>query len=146
MLSCIGAPENVRLACQLRPTHDLSVTPLLQARQEAREDFAHPMYVSGHEQEIVVLFADLRGFARIAEGKLPYDVVFLLNRYFDLVGDTVESAGGIPNQFIGDGAMALSGVKGEPEEGCRQALTAAGNMVRGLRENRLSSKMGVAIL
>jgi len=134
VLRYIGAAKNVRLACQLQPTHDLSVTPLLQARQKSGEDFAHPIYESGHEQEIVVLFADLRGFTRIAEDKLPYDVVFLLNRYFELVGDVIESAGGIANQFTGDGAMALFGVKGEPEEGCRQALTAAGNMVRGLAD------------
>jgi len=153
VLRYIGAAKNVRLACQLQPTHDLSVTPLLQVRQKSGEDFAHPMYESGNEQEIVVLFSDLRSFTRIAEDKLPYDVVFLLNRYFDLVGDVIESAGGIANQFTGDGVMALFGVKGEPEEGCRQALTAAGNMVRGLadlsqtltEELREPLRMGIGI-
>jgi len=131
VLDHIGAPANVRLACQLRPTHDLSVIPLLQSSPKA-EDLAKTTYVSGREQEIVVLFADLRGFTSIAEYKLPYDVVFLLNQYFDLVGDAIESAEGIANQFTGDGAMALFGVQGEIEAGCRQALIAAGELVRRL--------------
>ena len=141
VLDHIGAPENVRLACQLRPTHDLSVIPLLQTNPKI-QDLAQTTYVSGREQQIVVLFADLRGFTRIAEHKLPYDVVFLLNQYFDLVGGAIESAGGIANQFTGDGAMALFGIQSGSEEGyrqastvaCRQALTAAGDLVGRLAD------------
>ena len=36
-----------------------------------------------------MLFADLRGFTRMAEHKLPYDVVFFLNRYFEAVGTAI---------------------------------------------------------
>ena len=43
--------------------------------------------------EISVLFADIRGFTSISEGKLPYDVVFLLNRYFRATGQAIASAG-----------------------------------------------------
>ncbi len=46
----------------------------------------------------------------------------------------MERAGGITNQFTGDGGMALFGVDGGPEEGCQQALIAVGEMVRGLAE------------
>ena len=45
----------------------------------------------GHEQRVAVLFADLRGFTRMAEKKLPYDTVFILNRYFEAV-DRVRNA------------------------------------------------------
>ena len=38
------------------------------------------------ERAITVLFADLRGFTRLAESRLPYDVVFVLNRYFASMG------------------------------------------------------------
>jgi adenylate cyclase len=51
--------------------------------------------------------------------------VFLLNRYFAIVGKAVEQAGGRLDKFIGDGAMALFGLDGSREEGCRQALSAA---------------------
>ncbi len=132
VLRRVGAPPNVRLACQLRPTHDLSVVPLLPARAQASDGFAQAGYLAGQEREVAVLFADLRGFTRISEHKLPYDVVFLLNRYFEVVGDAIERAGGIANQFTGDGVMALFGVQGNPQTASRQALVAAGAMVHGL--------------
>jgi len=79
-----------------------------------------------------VLFADLRGFTRLAEPKLPYDVVFFLNRYFEAVGSAITSAGGIVNQFTGDGVMALFGVGQGPTEGCRRALLAASAMLHSV--------------
>jgi len=134
----VGAPPNVRLACQVRPTRDLSVIPLLPADAQARDGFAQPGYLAGQEQEITVLFADIRGFTRIAEYKLPYDVVFLLNHYFDVVGSAIEQAGGIANQFTGDGVMALFGVQADPSAGCRQALAATVAIVRGISELSLT--------
>jgi adenylate cyclase len=71
------------------------------------------------------LFADLRGFTRLSEQRLPYDVVFLLNRYFEAVGEAIEGAGGVANQFTGDGVMALFGLEVGIEQGARQALQAA---------------------
>src|SRR5262245_7855326 len=129
VLQRVGAPPNVRLACQLRPTSDISVTPLLPANAQASDGFAHPSYLAGQERTIAVLFADLRTFTGIAEQKLPYDLVFLLNSYFESVGDAISGAGGIVDKFIGDGVMALFGVDSGPEEGCRQALEAARAMV-----------------
>ena len=40
----------------------------------------------GGEREVAILFADMRGFTAFSEGRLPYDVVFLLNRYFRAMG------------------------------------------------------------
>jgi adenylate cyclase len=135
VLERIGAPPNVRLACQLRPTGDLFVTPLLAPTVRAHAAHAVPSSRSGgHEREIAVLFADLRGFTSIAEKKLPYDVVFILNRYFEAVGSAVALAGGMANQYTGDGVMALFGVDGEPDIACRQALVAAGAMVNRVEE------------
>ncbi len=132
VLEHIQASPNVRLACQLRPTASISVSPILASNPKLWEDLEHPIYLDGEEREIVVLFADLRGFTRIAERKLPYDVVFLLNRYFDAVGGAIESAGGVANQYTGDGVMALFAVKNSVAEGSRQALGAACQMVRNL--------------
>jgi adenylate cyclase len=132
VLTSVGAPPNVRLACQVRPLRDLSVVPLLPADAQASDGLAQPGYLAGQEQEITVMFTDLRGFTGIAEDKLPYDVVFLLNHYFETVGSAIEQAGGIANQFTGDGVMALFGVSGAPAQGCRQALAAAIAIVRGL--------------
>ena len=134
VLARLNATPDVRLACQLRPGHDLSVVPLIPPSEEPVELLAHPGIMAGREREVCVLFADLRGFTKIAEKRLPYDVVFLLNRYFEAVGGAIEAAGGIPNQFIGDGVMALFGVHGTPEDGARDALAAARGMHRAIAE------------
>jgi adenylate cyclase len=139
VLDRVGAPPNVRLACQLRPTGNISATPLLPANAQANDGYAQPSYLAGQERTIAVLFADLRTFTGIAEQKLPYDLVFLLNNYFETVGECITGAGGIVDKFIGDGVMALFGVESGPEEGCRQALAAAGGMVE--RVNRLSQSL-----
>ncbi len=132
VLRRVGAPLNVRLACQLRPTHDLSIVPLLPATASARDGMDRPGYLAGQEREIAVFFADLRRFTALAERRLPYDVVFLLNRYCEAVGTAIERAGGMPNQFTGDGVMALFGVESGPDDGCRCALLAAQEIVRSL--------------
>ncbi len=134
VLDRVGAPPNVRLACQLRPTHNLGVVPLVPPSAQARAGFATPGHHAGQEQDIAVLFADLRGFTRLAEPKLPYDMVFFLHRSFEAVGSAITSAGGIVNQFTGDGVMALFGVGQGPTEGCRRALLAASAMLHSVAE------------
>jgi adenylate cyclase len=86
----------------------------------------------GGEHYVAILFADIRGFTSISEGKLPYDVVFLLNRYFRATGQAIEAAGGRVDKFIGDGVMAIFGLTGAPETACRQALDAARRMALAL--------------
>jgi adenylate cyclase len=132
VLDRIGAPPGVRLACQLRPTSDVAVAPLLPASAGPAHAAPRGDARGGREQEIAVLFADLRGFTRLAEHKLPYDVVFILNRYCEAVGGAITRVGGVPNQFTGDGVMALFGVDLGAEEGCRRALAAARNMTTGI--------------
>lgn len=134
VLARVGAPEGVRLACQLRPRRSIDVVPLLPATAQPREGFRKPRSHQGDEQEIAILFADLRAFTRFSEGKLPYDVVFVINQYFRRMGLAVEAAGGRIDKFIGDGVMALFGVDDTPARGCRQALAAARAMAEALDE------------
>lgn len=124
VLRRVRAAPDVRLACQTRPVGDVAVVPLVTPRIAAHHAF-DPDARHGREQELAVLFADLRGFTRLSEHRLPYDVVFLLNRYFEAVGTAIAGAGGVANQFTGDGVMALFGIDSGPEAGCREALAAA---------------------
>jgi adenylate cyclase len=120
----IRAAPDVRLACQLRPAHAVSVLPLLAAAGRATPG-SHRQTAPGREREIAVLFCDIRGFTALADRRLPYDVVFLLNRYFAIVGKAVEQSGGRLDKFIGDGAMALFGLDAPKQQACRAALAAA---------------------
>jgi adenylate cyclase len=134
VLDRIGARRNVRLACQLRPSVPVEVTPLLPPFAHAADGLRRVDLAEGSEREIAVLFADIRGFTALAEGMLPYDIVFLLNRYFAAMGQAIESAGGRVDKFIGDGVMALFGVEGDVATACRDALGAARLMSQRLAE------------
>src|SRR5215813_1779558 len=133
VLRRVGAAPDVRLACQLRPHGDLRVTPLLPASAQASDGFRRPGYLHGAEREIAILFGDLRSFTQLSEKKLPYDLVFLLNRYFAETGHAVEAAGGRIDKFIGDGVMALFGLDSGVEAGCREALAAAKDMAERMQ-------------
>jgi adenylate cyclase len=154
VLARIGSTSgNVRLACQVRPTEDLALVPLLPATIGPRDVHVQVDPGQGMEREVAVLFADLRAFTRIAEGRLPYDVVFLLNQYFKAMGEAIERAGGRVDKFLGDGIMALFGVDLEPEAACRQALAGARAMAHALdvinrelaQDLREPLKMGIGL-
>lgn len=135
----IMAGPDIRLACQLRPTHDLSVIPVLSPAPGRSAGLPRQGLVGrGQEREIAVLFCDLRGFTRFTESRLPFDAVFFLNRYFEVVGHAIESAGGHIDKFIGDGALALFGLAGSPEQAPKQAFAAALGIFEGVDHlNRL---------
>jgi adenylate cyclase len=138
VLARVGAPPNVRLACQTRPIGPVQIVPLLPPAASPRDAAARPGYLQGQEQEIAILFADLRAFTQLAHKRLPYDTVFLLNRYFRAMGMAVDAAGGHLDKFIGDGVMALFGIAGPPGDACRRALAAARRMSQNLAELNLT--------
>mgnify|MGYP000988193917 CR=1 FL=1 len=134
VLRRVGAPPNVRLACQLRPTNDLTIIPLLPPSIESAESVLRPSSAQASEQEVAILFADIRGYTKFSEHRLPYDVVFVMNEYFKAMGEAVESSGGHLDKFIGDGVMALFGVGTDVVRGCREALDGAVAMAHALDE------------
>ncbi|MDK4720979.1 MULTISPECIES: adenylate/guanylate cyclase domain-containing protein [unclassified Rhizobium] len=138
-LNRIGATPDVRLACQLRPTGNVSVLPLLTPMAEATIPVYSQTASPGREREIVVFFCDLRHFTALTESRLPFDIVFLLNRYFAIVGRIIEENGGRMDKFIGDGAMALFGLRTTPKEANRQALKAAAAIIREI--DKLSAEL-----
>ena len=133
VLARVAAPPSVRLACQARAEGDVAIVPLLPAavgaasvaQRRSRDS-------SGVEKTIAVMFADLRGFTTLSENKLPFDVVFLLNRYFAEMGAAIETAGGRIDKFVGDGIVALFGVESGPAQGTREALAGARAMIERL--------------
>lgn len=139
-LARVHADEHVRLGCQLHPEGDVSVALLMAPNPAASLPVATEPVRPGREEEIAVLFCDLRNFTDLSEARLPYDVVFLLNRYFAIVGQAVEQAGGRLDKFIGDGAMALFGLGADRDQAARQALAAAAAIVRDIAH--LNAELG----
>jgi adenylate cyclase len=128
-LARIGAMPGTRLACQIRPTADISVMPLLAANASA----AHGSIrggLEGSERLVTVVFVDLRGSAFLAETRLPYDLLYLLNQFFHEMIKALESTSGHYAQFAGDGLMALYGLNAkDPAVGAADALRGAREML-----------------
>lgn len=126
-LERIGAAPNVRLACQSRPQSDIHITPLLPA-QAGLDSSPRKGGVSGEEREIVAMFVDLRESTKLAEQRMPYDVLFVLNRFFLEVSEALNVTHGHYAQFAGDGLLALYGLERSTVQGCRDALRGAVEM------------------
>ncbi|MEL7542935.1 MAG: adenylate/guanylate cyclase domain-containing protein [Pseudomonadota bacterium] len=128
-LASIGAGPDVRLACQARPKSPLTVFRLIPPETESTKP-AHQvpgirLEDAGVERELVILFLDVRGFTRWSEGKLPYDVVFILNTFFAAASQAVTAEGGWIDKYMGDGMLAVFGRDVAPDVAARQALQAA---------------------
>jgi len=135
VLARVGAdPVRIRLACQLRPRGAIGVYPLIPP-DIARFFLAGSAGgIVGEERFIVAMFVDLRDSTALIRGRLPYDAVFLLRRFVEAAAAAVLAAGGVPNQFTGDGLLALFGLHASPLEACRAALGAAGRIAAALNE------------
>lgn len=139
-LERIGAPPNVRLACQLRPVTDVTVSPVIKPAPHIRRAQALKDHASGRERQLAVLFCDLRDFTRLSEEKLPFDTMFLLNSYFEMVGEAVEQSGGVIDKFIGDGALIHFGLADGYRTACIKAITAAVRISQGIEDLNRSFK------
>ncbi|CAB3797726.1 hypothetical protein LMG28138_04304 [Pararobbsia alpina] len=125
VLERLGADsQTVRLACQLRPTHDLSVWPLVPPGASTAFLQRRQRDVVPQEQFAAFMFVDMRDSTRLAAAQLPFDTIFLASRFLSAVSSAVVQAGGLPNQFMGDGVLAIFGLSSEPSTACRQALSA----------------------
>ena len=111
LLSRLKAPKDIRLACQLRPVGRLSVTPLVPGEEAMSQVGTISRAALGVERNVVVMFADLRGFTSFSEDKLPYDTVFFLNQYFARQQEAIYRHGGCVDKFMGDGIMVLFGAE-----------------------------------
>ncbi|MGZ5877010.1 MAG: adenylate/guanylate cyclase domain-containing protein [Bradyrhizobium sp.] len=126
VLNRVGATDpSIRLACQLRPETDLSFFQLFMPHATSASTQASQPHRIGQERYLVSMFVDMRGSTRLAENQLPFDTVFVVNRFLGAVSQAVIECGGQPNQFVGDGQLALFGLSSNRQTACRQALRAA---------------------
>jgi len=135
ILERLGAdPAEVRLACQLRPRGDLAVIPLVPPA--AQSAFLHPRQgrVPPQERFLVHMFIDMRNSAALASTRLPHDAVFVLGRFIAAVSSAVLDAGGVPNQFLGDGILAMFGLRTDARTACTQAIAALALVARNIRQ------------
>src|SRR5476649_2179313 len=112
----------MRLACQIRPSGDISIMPLLAAEAGAADGTVRGG-LEGSERLITVVFVDMRGSTTLGEAKLPYDVLFILNQFFHEMTKALVATNGHYSQFTGDGLMALYGLHAaDPTIGAADAV------------------------
>jgi adenylate cyclase len=120
-LERIGAKGHVRLACQLRPTHDVDALPLVPSNLGRYEAAAAASQVA-REQEIAAIFVDLRDSTKLANERLPYDALYILDRYVSVVRQAISRNRGIVTSVAGDGIVAFFGGDCDARTACRRAI------------------------
>ena len=65
--------------------------------------------LEGRRVRGTVMFCDIRGFTALVESQPPEETIELLNTYYTLMFDAISGHGGVVNQMIGDGLMAIFG-------------------------------------
>jgi class 3 adenylate cyclase len=85
--------------------------------------------LGGRFIEATTMFSDIRGFTTLAESQSPADTIELLNTYYTLMFEAISGQGGVVNQMVGDGLMAIFGAPMALPDHAAQAVRAALEMI-----------------
>ena len=100
------------------------------ATPEVAQDLAQSGFALGGRRVLsTVMFADIRAFTALVESQPPEETIELLNIYYTLVFDAIGGHGGVVNQMIGDGLMAIFGAPQPLADHAAAAVRAALDMV-----------------
>jgi class 3 adenylate cyclase len=100
------------------------------ATREVAEDLLTSGFsLGGKFVEAAAMFCDIRSFTTIVESQGPAETIELLNDYYTLMMDAIGGQGGVVNQMVGDGLMAIFGAPAPSPEFRLRAVTAARQMV-----------------
>lgn len=124
------------------------------AASEVADDLlAKGFSLGGQMIQATVMFCDIRSFTTITESQPPSDTIELLNNYYSLMFEAIKGQGGVVNQIVGDGIMALFGAPTPIEEPASAAVIAAMEMIDMIElfgaeqtaRGRIPIKIGVGI-
>ena len=109
--------------------------------------------LGGKRVHASVMFSDIRGFTSLAESQPPEETIELLNTYYTLMFDAISGQGGVVNQMVGDGLMAIFGAPLPLADSATAAVNAAREMiemvqllgVERLAEGKPEIRIGIGI-
>jgi len=130
-----GFTPEVRLACQTTIGGNISARRLVLDAADISEAIGEHAEAGGREANVSILFSDIRDFTAFSEKALPYDIIHILNRYFDTIGEYIDQNGGYIDKYMGDGIMAIFGLDHKSQQNPPlYAVQSAYKIVRGLKE------------
>jgi adenylate cyclase len=101
--------------------------------------------LGGHRVQATAMFSDIRGFTAMSEEMSPEETIELLNAYYTLMFDAISGHGGVVNQMVGDGLMAMFGAPLPLADRCGAAVRAALEMIEMIElYNREPERAGKA--
>jgi adenylate cyclase len=104
------------------------------ATKEVAEDLLTSGFALGGKYvDATAMFCDIRSFTSIAEAREPDETIELLNDYYTLMMDAIGGEGGVVNQIVGDGLMAIFGAPVACDDHRLRAVLAACQMVELIR-------------
>ena len=106
-------PSNIRLACQTKIKGNVKLKRLLLDQKDlilANQMTKNSVGSIGSTKNLALMFVDIVSFTPLSEQLPSYDVMYILNRYFDDMGTIIKKNGGDINNFIGDAFLAAFGI------------------------------------
>ena len=91
----------------------------------AQRALATGVSLGGEERTVAALFVDIAGSTSLVRRTGPEEMVGLLNRFFEIVVETIEDEGGLVNKFEGDAALCVFGAPTDHRDPAGAALRAA---------------------
>jgi len=133
-----GFSPEIRLACQTTAENNITLRRLIlddedisQAIHEGRANINQV----GRETDVAILFSDIRSFTSFSEKALPYDIIHILNRYFETIGEVIDHHGGYIDKYMGDGIMVIFGLDSQFKENpAVLAMNAAEKILLSLKD------------
>lgn len=114
-------------------------------RQVAERALAEHPQLGGEERDVAVFFIDLIGSTTMAASRPPAEIVALLNRFFAVIVEEVDHAGGFINKFEGDAALAVFGAPVAIADPAGSALSAAREVMRRIEVSVPEVRAGIGV-
>jgi class 3 adenylate cyclase/hemoglobin-like flavoprotein len=147
--NALGWDSYTRLACQTRMRGDVSVDRVIKSCADvSRVQVEESSLARPEEKTLAVLVCDIREFTPFVGKNLAYDVLHILNRFFESVGDAILMNNGVIYQYVGDQVVGLFGLGGDAaEKSCLDTFRAGFAMLNALNDlnAQLSREFGMTL-
>ncbi|MEO0947842.1 MAG: adenylate/guanylate cyclase domain-containing protein [Cyanobacteria bacterium J06641_5] len=125
-------PVHVRLACQTRVSGDVGIRRLVIDEEDLELVDSQFTSVSvGVEQPLGIIVASVRGATDFDEVNFPYDILYIMGRYFRSMHRTITTYGGSIDNYMGSRLIAT--FRAGDSEDAKRAIWTSLEMVESVR-------------